>query len=86
MAEILNEGWSNKQQLNPESITNELEQIRDFGLKNGASGAKVLGAGGGGFIAFWVTENNGHKFRETFQEYVIVDIEFENEGSKIIYE
>lgn len=86
MAEIFNEGWSNKQQLNPESITNELAQIRDFGLKNGASGAKVLGAGGGGFIAFWVTENNGHKFRETFQEYVIVDIEFENEGSKIIYE
>jgi D-glycero-alpha-D-manno-heptose-7-phosphate kinase len=86
MAEIFNESWSNKQELNPESITTELQQIRDFGLGNGGSGAKVLGAGGGGFIAFWVTEKNSQKFREAFQEYVIVDIEFENEGSKIIYE
>jgi D-glycero-alpha-D-manno-heptose-7-phosphate kinase len=86
MAEIFNESWANKQELNPESITNELQQIRDLGLKQGASGGKVLGAGGGGFIAFWVAEKNSHKFREAFQEYVIVDIEFESEGSKIVYE
>jgi|LakMenEpi03Aug12_release.lakeMendotaPanAssembly.Ray.scaffolds.fasta_scaffold09338_7 D-glycero-alpha-D-manno-heptose-7-phosphate kinase len=86
MAEIFEESWINKKQINPESITNELQEIKDFGIKSGGSGAKVLGAGGGGFLAFWVTENNREKFLNAFKEYVTVDIKFENEGSKIIYE
>jgi D-glycero-alpha-D-manno-heptose-7-phosphate kinase len=55
-------------------------------MQNGASGTKVLGAGGGGFLAFWVTENNREKFLNAFKNYVIVDIIFESEGSKIVYE
>ena len=86
MAEIFEESWNNKKQLNPESITKELEEIKAFGMENGGSGAKVLGAGGGGFIAFWVTEINWQKFCDAFRDHVIVDIKFENEGSKIIYE
>jgi D-glycero-alpha-D-manno-heptose-7-phosphate kinase len=86
MSEIFEESWINKKQLNPESITKELQEIKEFGMKNGGSGAKVLGAGGGGFLAFWVTENNREKFFNAFKDYVIVDITFENEGSKIIYE
>jgi D-glycero-alpha-D-manno-heptose-7-phosphate kinase len=86
MSEIFEESWVNKKQLNPESITRELQEIKEFGMKNGGSGAKVLGAGGGGFLAFWVTENNREKFFSAFKDYVIVDITFENEGSKIIHE
>jgi D-glycero-alpha-D-manno-heptose-7-phosphate kinase len=86
IAELFEESWINKKQINPESITKELQGVKDFGMKNGASGAKVLGAGGGGFLAFWVTENKREKFMNAFKDYVIVDIKFENEGSKIIYE
>lgn len=86
MAEIFEESWDNKKQLNPESITTELQDIKDFGMRSGGSGAKVLGAGGGGFIAFWVTEHNSEKFYNAFRDHVIVNIKFENEGSKIIYE
>jgi D-glycero-alpha-D-manno-heptose-7-phosphate kinase len=85
MAEIFEESWDNKKQLNPESITKELQEIKNFGMRSGGSGAKVLGAGGGGFIAFWVTEHNSEKFHNAFRDHVIVDIKFENEGSKIIY-
>jgi D-glycero-alpha-D-manno-heptose-7-phosphate kinase len=86
MSEIFEESWVNKKQLNPDSITKELQEIKDYGMKNGGSGAKVLGAGGGGFLAFWVTESNREKFLNAFKDYVIVDFIFENEGSKIIYE
>jgi D-glycero-alpha-D-manno-heptose-7-phosphate kinase len=55
-------------------------------MRNGGSGAKVLGAGGGGFLAFWVDQNKREEFLNALKEYVIVDIEFENEGSEIIYE
>jgi D-glycero-alpha-D-manno-heptose-7-phosphate kinase len=85
MAEIFEESWDNKKQLNPESITKELQDIKEFGLQSGGSGAKILGAGGGGFIAFWVTEQNKEKFSNAFRNHVIVNIKFENEGSKIIY-
>jgi D-glycero-alpha-D-manno-heptose-7-phosphate kinase len=86
MSEIFEESWVNKKQLNSDSITRELQEIKDFGMQNGASGTKVLGAGGGGFLAFWVTENNREKFLNAFKDYVIVDIIFESEGSKIVYE
>jgi D-glycero-alpha-D-manno-heptose-7-phosphate kinase len=86
MSEIFEESWVNKKQLNSDSITRELQEIKDFGMQNGASGTKVLGAGGGGFLAFWVTENNREKFLNAFKNYVIVDIIFESEGSKIVYE
>jgi D-glycero-alpha-D-manno-heptose-7-phosphate kinase len=86
MPEIFEESWVNKKQLNPGSITRELQEIKDFGMQNGGSGTKVLGAGGGGFLAFWVTASNREKFLNAFRDYVIVDVIFENEGSKIIYE
>jgi|688.fasta_scaffold257112_2 D-glycero-alpha-D-manno-heptose-7-phosphate kinase len=86
MSEIFEESWVNKKQLNPESITRELQDLKDYGMQNGGSGTKVLGAGGGGFLAFWVTESNREKFLNAFKDYVIVDFTFENEGSKIIYE
>jgi len=86
LTEIFEESWVNKKQLNSDSITRELQEIKDFGMQNGASGTKVLGAGGGGFLAFWVTENNREKFLNAFKDYVIVDIIFESEGSKIVYE
>ncbi len=86
IAEIFEESWFNKKQINPESITKELQEVKDFGMRNGGSGAKVLGAGGGGFLAFWVDQNKREEFLNALKEYVIVDIEFENEGSEIIYE
>lgn len=86
IADIFEESWMNKKQLNPESITKELQEVKDFGMRNGGSGAKVLGAGGGGFLAFWVKPNKIEEFLNAFKEHVIVDIKFENEGSKIIYE
>lgn len=85
ISEIFNESWKNKEQLNPIAITPELRTIRNFGLKNGSTGAKLLGAGGGGFMAFWVPIENHKKFSTAFDKHVIVDIKFENEGSKIVY-
>jgi D-glycero-alpha-D-manno-heptose-7-phosphate kinase len=85
ISEIFQESWSNKEQLNPQSITSELKYIRDLGLKNGSSGAKVLGAGGGGFIAFWVPLAKAELFNSVLNNFVKFNIKFEFEGSKIIY-
>lgn len=57
VGEILDFGWENKKLL-AEGITNpEIEKIYKIAKKNGASGGKVSGAGGGGFMIFYCPDN-----------------------------
>ena len=85
ISEIFNKSWEIKRELNPKAITADLEHVRAIGLLAGASGAKVLGAGGGGFIAFWVEPDRNKNFIQNMDKYVITHLKFENEGSKIIF-
>ncbi len=53
IGEILNFGWQNKKQM-AHSITNPLiDSIYTKALENGATGGKISGAGGGGFMFFY---------------------------------
>ena len=53
--ELLNESWKIKRALT-EKISNEyIDTVYSCGIKGGAIGGKLLGAGGGGFIAFYVS-------------------------------
>ena len=53
IGEVLHFGWQNKKQM-AHSITNKLiDEVYDTALKNGASGGKISGAGGGGFMFFF---------------------------------
>jgi len=57
VGEILDFGWEHKKLL-AEGITNpEIEKIYKIAKKNGASGGKVSGAGGGGFMTFYCPDN-----------------------------
>ncbi len=64
MGEILHESWTIKKRL-ASSISNEkIDKLYSTGIKNGAWGGKVLGAGGGGCILFLVSENRKQELRE----------------------
>lgn len=57
MGELLHESWLIKKQL-ASKISNEvIDKLYSTGIKNGAWGGKVLGAGGGGCIMFLVPQN-----------------------------
>ena len=85
LADIFEESWHIKEQLNPDSVTEHLRSIKKLGIENGSLGAKILGAGGGGFIAFWVPSLNREKFSLAFKNFIVTNFNFETEGSKIIY-
>lgn len=55
-----------------------------LGLKNGALGGKLMGAGGGGFLMFYC-ENNKNKVRKAMSKEGLKEIEFgfEHHGSMI---
>jgi len=54
-------------------------------IKAGARGGKLLGAGGGGFILFFVDPEKQQKVREKMKNLLYVPFKFEKLGSQIIY-
>lgn len=82
---ILHEGWMLKQKL-VHGITNPLiDEMYDRGLKSGALGGKLLGAGGAGFVLFYVPVEKKTTFREKMNVYREMPFKFDNFGSQIIY-
>ena len=52
---LLNTTWNLKRQTGSAISTNSIDELYDKGIKAGALGGKLLGAGGGGFLVFYVT-------------------------------
>ena len=63
---------------------NEIDSLYKTAIKAGAIGGKVLGAGGGGFILFFVKPENQEKVKKALSKLTHVPFNFENTGSKIV--
>ena len=81
---LLGESWNKKKELSKNISSTKIDYLYSKALKNGALGGKVLGAGGGGMMLFYVDEKNIEKFKFAFKHQIIIPFLFENEGSKII--
>ena len=82
---ILHENWMLKKKLASNISDNEIDKIYKSALSNGATGGKVLGAGGGGFILLFADKLYHNKIKETLKPLSTFDFKFENDGSKLIY-
>lgn len=84
VGEILNEGWLLKKTL-ASGITNPLiDEKYEVAIRNGAIGGKLLGAGGGGFLLFYVPEKYQNHVRESIG-LPQMKIKFDYQGSSVIY-
>lgn len=54
-------------------------------MNNGALGGKLLGAGGGGFIMFYVNKSNKDKFIKSLNNNVVIPIKLSITGSEVIF-
>lgn len=82
---ILHEGWLLKKSLTG-GISNILvDTIYEQGIKAGALGGKLLGAGGGGFILFYCPQDKQPAFRKAMAKYRELAFKFDNFGSKVVY-
>ena len=83
VGELLHENWKLKKTL-ASGISNEgIEKFYGTALNAGASGGKILGAGGGGFLLLFVPKENQEKVRGTLNLKEL-KFGFESEGSRII--
>ena len=83
---LLDESWQVKKKLSKIISNDKLDEIYNCGLKSGALGGKLLGAGAGGFFVFYVPGNKHNKFKSLMKKkYECINFKFENSGSRIIH-
>lgn len=82
---LLHESWTLKRSLTDKISTPQVDAIYSDALEAGALGGKLLGAGGGGFILFFVEPEKQQAVKEKLKNLLYVPFRFESLGSQIIY-
>jgi len=85
LGRLLDQGWKLKRSLSENISTSRIDEIYDTARKAGAVGGKLLGAGGGGFMLFFVHPDARKRVREALKSLLHVPFRFEFLGSQIIY-
>lgn len=82
---LLHESWEAKKKLSSKVSNSIIDDIYSKARKSGAIGGKLLGAGGGGFMLFFVKPEMQLKVKETLKDLLHVPFRFDTLGSQIIY-
>lgn len=82
---LLHEAWQLKRGLTSSISNPVIDETYQTALSAGALGGKLLGAGGGGFMLFFVKPGQQSRIKERLKKLPHVPFRFENLGSQIIY-
>ena len=83
--ELLNEAWETKRSLSKEVSSDHVDQAYQAAIQNGALGGKLLGAGGTGFMLFFVPPDKQPRVKEALRNLLHVPFKIPSQGSTIIY-
>lgn len=81
---LLHEGWRIKRGLTSKISNSAIDEIYEAGLNAGALGGKLLGAGGGGFMLFYVPDERREELRAKLSKLLCVPFSFSNRGSQVL--
>lgn len=84
LGNMLQEAWEYKKSLSGAVSTSEIDEIYQRAIQAGATGGKILGAGGGGFILFFVTPERQESVRKNLSNLIEVPFAFEPEGCSVV--
>lgn len=82
---LLDYAWKLKRGISSGVSSNSIDAQYEKAIKAGALGGKLLGAGGGGFLLFYVPEEKRNAVREALAGLLFVPFKFENDGTRVIY-
>ncbi len=82
---LLDYNWKLKKQTGNSISTNYIDDFYEKGISAGALGGKLLGAGGGGFLIFYVRPEKKDSVMKAMKDLLFVPFNFENEGTRVIY-
>ena len=82
---LLDKTWNLKRQTGSAITTNGIDELYEKGISAGALGGKLLGAGGGGFLVFYVQPDKKSFVMEAMKDLLYVPFRFEDGGTQVIH-
>lgn len=82
---LLDHSWKLKRQTGGAITTDSIDELYQRGIQAGATGGKLLGAGGGGFLVFYVEPEYRENVLRAMQDLLYIPFQFENGGTQIIH-
>ena len=82
---LLDHTWKLKRQTGNAVSTDSIDGLYEKGIRAGALGGKLLGAGGGGFLVFYVEPDKQKYVKEAMKELLYIPFEFEDGGTRVIH-
>ena len=82
---LLDYTWQLKRGITDKVSTDSIDAVYSRALQAGATGGKLLGAGGGGFLLFYVDPDKQENVRKALENLLYVPFEFENGGTRVIH-
>lgn len=82
---LLDYTWKLKRGISGGISTGSIDEQYAKAMNAGALGGKLLGAGGGGFLLFYVPLEKQADVKNALKDQMCVPFKFENDGTKIIY-
>jgi D-glycero-alpha-D-manno-heptose-7-phosphate kinase len=82
---LLDTTWKLKRQTGNAISTESIDGLYAKGIEAGALGGKLLGAGGGGFLVFYVQPEKQDSVREAMKDLMHIPFRFEDGGTRVIH-
>jgi len=82
---LLDTTWQLKRQTGTRISTESIDELYQKGIRAGALGGKLLGAGGGGFLLFYARPEYHATVKDALKDLLYIPFEFENGGTRVIH-
>lgn len=82
---MLDYTWKLKRQTGKFVSTDDIDFLYNKGVKAGALGGKLLGAGGGGFLLFYVEQEKQEFVKKAMEDLLYIPFQFEDGGTRVIH-
>lgn len=84
LGQLMKASWDEKRLMATSVTTPQIDEMYAAGLRAGALGGKLLGAGGGGFMLFVVPYHSRAKLRNAMQGLIEINFDVDYDGSKLV--
>lgn len=82
---LLDQTWRLKKRTGSAISTGSIDELYEKGIQAGALGGKLLGAGGGGFLIFYVQTDRQYAVMKAMEKLMYIPFVFENGGTRVIH-
>ena len=86
LGKLLHRNWTNKKKLASKISNGQIDNMYNTALDAGATGGKISGAGGGGFMMLYVPRHKQDNVREALKDYRELSFMLDKYGSRIIFD